>query len=66
MAKFRYLGDIMYLALGAFLSEKYRSNDLDAIFIKKSPKIHLNKLKIWATFYLNFDQKFLWAKVLTY
>jgi hypothetical protein len=51
-----------FWALGAFFSEKHRSNDLGAFF--KLPKIHLNKPYILATIFPNIDQKFLWKKVL--
>jgi hypothetical protein len=33
----------IFWAVGAFFSDKYRPNDLGAIFFKKSPQIHLNK-----------------------
>jgi predicted amidohydrolase len=40
-----------YYLLGAFFPEKYRQNDLCAIFFPKTPKIHLTKSYIWATFF---------------
>jgi hypothetical protein len=59
-----------FLALGAFFSEKYRPNDLGAIFFKKNrPKFTLISSRFGLLFDLkfpNFDQIFIWAEVLIY
>jgi hypothetical protein len=58
-----------FLALGAFFSKKYRPNDLGAFFSKNRPKFTLISARFGLLFdfkFSNFDQIFLWAKVLIY
>jgi hypothetical protein len=55
--------------LGAFFSEKYRPNDMGAIFQKNRPIFTLISSTFRLLFvlkFLNLNQMFLWAKVLNY
>jgi hypothetical protein len=57
------------LAQGAFLSDKYRPNGASKVISKNRPKFTsiIFRFGLLFVFKLSyFDQKFLWAKVLTY
>jgi hypothetical protein len=67
-AKFRIWAIV--LGVGRIFSEKYRPNDLGAIFFQKyCSKFTFISCRLGQLFvfkFPNFDQKFVWAKVLIY